>query len=488
MSVWNPMKKLLHIKRMLSATVLSALFFFYSTGFYDCWLLTWLAPLPVCLYALQARTKATLVASFLASFAGAMNTWGYLPFPIFFLTITINAFAFSASILLFRNTVLSGKPANAPLLFASSYTAYEFIRTLFSSYGTFESMAYTQTLNLPILQLASITGIWGITFLLMLFPASLAVLWYNRQNRTVSLPIILFSSILFAIVILWGCVRLFIPLEGPSMKVGLVSIATTLERLQSHDRQSMTDTLDRYNQCIDRLAASGAQFVLLPEKLAFLSPETYNLSLDSLAQAAHKNNITLIAGLSKQESHLYNSAFLFSPEGKILSSYHKHHLLSPYENHYTPGTDLTLVNIGNTNSGGIAICKDMDFVQPSSDYSRQGIGILFIPALDFHRDGWLHARIAVLRGVEENVAVARAAQWGLLTISDSRGRIIGITNSDIAAGEALLLKEVTLGSGQSFYSRTGDWFAYLSLLLTCLLTITLLLKKNANCPKQAMLE
>ena len=54
--------------------------------------------------------------------------------------------------------------------------------------------------------------------------------------------------------------------------------------------------------------------------------------------------------------------------------------------------------------------QDMDFVQPSSDYSRQGIGILFVPALDFHRDSWLHARIAVLRVVEENVAVAVSSE------------------------------------------------------------------------------
>ena len=112
---------------------------------------------------------------------------------------------------------------------------------------------------------------------------------------------------------------------------------------------------------------------------------------------------------------MFNAALIFGPDGSLLQSYRKHHLLPPYENRYTPGKDLALLDVGEANHAGIAICKDMDFVQPAKEYSRQGVGILFVPALDFHDDGWLHARVAIMRGVEGNYSVARAAQWGLLT-------------------------------------------------------------------------
>jgi len=74
---------------LLAAISLSAVLFFYSTGFYDNWLLTWLAPLPVCLYAFQAPASKTALAAFLAYVLGAMNQFGYLPPPLFAATTTL---------------------------------------------------------------------------------------------------------------------------------------------------------------------------------------------------------------------------------------------------------------------------------------------------------------------------------------------------------------------------------------------------------------
>ena len=67
----------------------------------------------------------------------------------------------------------------------------------------------------------------------------------------------------------------------------------------------------------------------------------------------------------------------------------------------------------------------MDFPRLSREYAGDGASLLLVPAWDFDLDGWLHARMAVLRGVENGFAIARAARNGLLTLSDSRGRIRG---------------------------------------------------------------
>lgn len=67
-----------------------------------------------------------------------------------------------------------------------------------------------------------------------------------------------------------------------------------------------------------------------------------------------------------------------------------------------------------------------------------------------------------MRGIEENYAVARAAQWGLLSLSDSRGNIIQVASSATEREDALLIGEIQLGQGRSLYSRFGDWFGYLS--------------------------
>jgi len=459
---------------LLAAIGLSTALFFYSTGFYDNWLLTWLAPLPVCLYAFQAPAPKTALAAFLAYSLGAMNQFGYLPPPLFATTTMLSAAAFTGAVLLFRVLIQANQRTLAPFVFAATWTAYEFLRSLGSSFGTFESLAYTQVLNLPVIQLASLTGIWGITFLLMLFPSSLAVLWHYRHNQSACRLTALLTGSLLTTVLLFGLFRLYLPPnDAPVLSIGLAAVPTTRELLLSQDTETITASLRRYSHSVDVLAAAGAQVVLLPEKLASLTPANCEEDLSILSGAASNNKITFIAGLSTQEDQLYNTALVFGPDGSLLQSYHKHHLLPPYESRYTPGKELALLDVGEANHAGIAICKDMDFVQPAKEYSRQGVGILFVPALDFHDDGWLHARVAIIRGVEGNYSVARAAQWGLLTISDSRGRLLGTTATDTAA-ETSLISKVPLGSGHSVYSLTGDWLAWLSLSLTAQAAIRLI--------------
>ena len=93
---------------------------------------------------------------------------------------------------------------------------------------------------------------------------------------------------------------------------------------------------------------------------------------------------------------------------------------------------------------------------------------MLVPAWDFVADGWLHGRMAILRGVESGFSIARSVKQGILTLSDSRGRVLtqqvtGYTPFDVLVGS------VPLGSGPTFYDRTGDWFAWLNLVFAALL-------------------
>ncbi|MDU4960362.1 MAG: nitrilase-related carbon-nitrogen hydrolase [Sporomusaceae bacterium] len=452
---------------LLFAAGLSAALFFFSTGFYDNWPLTWLAPLPVCLYAFQTGAGRAALAALMSCSLGALNLWGYLPLPLFIGSTILNAAAFAAAVLLLRSLVRSGQTGFAPLAFAAAWTAFDYVRSLASSFGTFPSLAYTQALNLPVIQLASLTGIWGVTFLLMLVPASLAAAWHCRRHGSRYRPVLLPAGCLLVSALLFGACRLYLPADGPVVTVGLTAIPATRTELRSQDAATVNRTLQNYSRSVDALAAAGAQVVVLPEKLAFLTPENRAAGMALLSRTAAKNRVVLIGGLSLQQERLSNTAVAFAPDGSPAAAYDKQNLLPPYENRYTPGDSLAWLEIAGT-AAGLAICKDMDFVRPARKYSRQGAGLLLVPALDFHDDGWLHARIAILRGVEGNMAVARAAQWGLLTLSDSRGRILGATATNAAAGEATLLGQLPAGGGRSLYSLTGDWLAWLCLIVTAL--------------------
>jgi apolipoprotein N-acyltransferase len=128
---------------------------------------------------------------------------------------------------------------------------------------------------------------------------------------------------------------------------------------------------------------------------------------------------------------------------------------------------------------GVQICKDMDFPQLSREYAGDGANLLLVPAWDFGQDGWLHARMAVLRCVENGFALARAARYGLLTLSDNRGRIVAeaasVPNQFVAiSGKLDVAREKT------FYMKTGDWFAWLCVATFVALLTTLFRKSKTS--------
>jgi apolipoprotein N-acyltransferase len=114
----------------------------------------------------------------------------------------------------------------------------------------------------------------------------------------------------------------------------------------------------------------------------------------------------------------------------------------------------------------------MDFPALSRQYGAKGVGLLLVPAWDFTLDGWLHGRMAVMRGVESGFTIARAAKQGLLTVSDDRGRILA--QSDAATVHfASLVAAAPVHHDDTLYTRWGDWFAWLDVAAVIGLLVSL---------------
>ena len=147
----------------------------------------------------------------------------------------------------------------------------------------------------------------------------------------------------------------------------------------------------------------------------------------------------------------------------MLEQYDKRHMLPGPETGYQVGAKPGLID-APAGHWGVAICKDMDFPAWSREYGARGVRILAVPAWDFVRDARFHSRMAVLRAVENGFAMARTAQQGFLTFCDGYGRILAERES-WSAPDVLVVRDVALGPGHTFYSRFGDWFGWVSLLL-----------------------
>jgi apolipoprotein N-acyltransferase len=458
----------------LLVTLSTAILVWFGNGLNPWWPLLWLAPLPVLWFALRSSWVSTALVAGVSWLIGSLSLWGYfhflgLPFLVWLAIFSMASMVFTLSVLLFRALVLRGAIWRALVAFPAAWVACEYIRNLLSVHATAGSLAYTQLTFLPLLQLASITGPWGISFLLLLFPAALAIglhLLPTAQHQALRVTGAALGVIVA--VLIFGVVRLHLPAEQPETELGLIASDADIPA-----RDAETNRLFAlYAKQAEQLAARGAQVIVLPEKIGVVL-QSDSEAVDSIFRSvADRTGSTIVIGeVSITPEARYNQARIYSPHRPLLT-YDKHHLLPPFESNLTPGTTLTLLPKTPANWGA-AICKDMDFIPLSRQYGQHGVGLMLVPAWDFNMDRSWHGHMAIMRGVEDGFSIARTAKNGYLTVSDSRGRVLAEARSD-SAPFATLLARVPATHEKTVYLILGDWFAWLVIVVLGLTLMPLL--------------
>ncbi|MFC5435338.1 nitrilase-related carbon-nitrogen hydrolase [Rhodanobacter umsongensis] len=457
----------------LAATALAALGWWFGSGVQPCWWLTWLAPLPVLWLAPRVRARWAALAAFAAYTTGGLNLWGYLhgyiglPVVAIIQAIGAPALMLALCVLLFRRLLLRGHALAAALAPPAMWVALEYINNLLSPHGTFFNIGYTQMDALPIIQVAAVTGLWGVGFLLLLLPAAIAAQLADKAPGRRRLTIAAGAASLLAATLAYGYWRLQAPATA-NLRIGLVSL-----QQPARSRADVQARRAHYVEAVGRLADAGARIVLTPE--TSFSDDDANLPV--LAQMANRRELTVGIGVESRSNPRaeHNMLMVFQP-GMSPATYSKHHLLVGLEQ-YIPGDSYTMLE--GTPRIGLAICKDLDFHDIGHAYAARRAQLLLVPASDFTVDGWLHSRMAIMRGVESGFAMARAAHSGRLTLSDDRGRVLAEASSE--QHDAELVGELPLRETRTLYAQWGDWFAWLDLAgLIALLGLAVHTRRRGN--------
>jgi apolipoprotein N-acyltransferase len=458
------------------ACAATAAMLYFGNGLNPVWPLMWVAPLPVLCFAThRGRWSAALVAG-IASLAGALTFWEYfrvlgLPAMAWLGLFGVAAVVFALAVVLFRALLLRNRVSSAVLAFPAAWVTFEYVRNLLWPHGSAGSLAYSQLHFLPFLQLASLTGPWGMTFVLMLFPAGLAAAWQRRKEVRTASRVLLFTVGTVGAVVIFGSARLAIPQPGPEVRVALVASDAQGNENPAAAGAKTQMLVQAYVTSLwirDGAALQNVRAIVLPEKLGRVTDADVAEVDAVLQKLADKTGATVAAGFDHQSGTVaYNQARLYDP-GAAVRSYDKEHLLPPFELKFTPGRELQHPH----NSWGVEICKDMDFTDPSRQYGREGAGLMLVPAWDFNMDRTWHGHIAVMRGVEDGFSVTRAAKDGFLTVSNNRGKILEETRSD-SAPFAIMIATVPAGHSWTVFQLMGDWFAWIAIVLLILTLVRL---------------
>jgi apolipoprotein N-acyltransferase len=459
--------KLKTIALTLLGLAVSGAAYFFGTGLHPHWWLTWLAPIPVLMLASRLPFWYAATMAFGAFVVQGLNTFSYYqlvaPLPVAFIVLLIPAILFAAVVLLFRTFVLRGMLFRAAFVVPALWVAIEYLSEFKSPHGTFGNIAYSQMDFLSVIQIAAVTGIWGISFLLFLFPAAIAALTAPASTARQKKLLALVVCTIFAAALGFGVVRLRAQRSAPSVTVGLLD--TDAKSTMYPQGPASVELIRAYCRHIPDLARQGAQFVVLPEKLGRFTDAEVTQADEMLGASAKENHLTIAAGFHHLPDR--NETRVYSPDGAVEAVYEKHHMLPAFESELRVGDTRTSLQRASGKIG-LTICKDMDFPKLSRQYGDDGATLLLVPAWDFTTDGWLHSRMAILRSVESGFSMARAPRLGVLTVNDDRGRVLAEQNTGSADFDSVLAT-VPLGAGPTLYDRAGDWFAWFDLLLLAII-------------------
>lgn len=459
------------ILRKASCAVLvlacSFLLIWFGNGLNPIWPLMWFAVLPVLWFALRSSWWTTALIAVLSMMLGGLNMLHYLhgvlgiPVSVWIGIYAAGGIGFGVAVLLFRALALRGAIWSAVVALPAFWVSMEYSRLLTTPHGTAGSLAYTQLKFLPYLQLASITGPWGMSFFLLLFQSAIAIgiyLWPTERRQAIR--VMGMSLVSMAAILLFGAIRLETP-RGQTIRVGLIASDARANVVPPDPGAATQRLFHDYAIQASSLVSQGAQVIVMPEKLGVVvEPDTGSMD-EALQAIADQASVAIVAGAVRVAKPLkYNEARVYVPHLRV-AAYDKQHMLPPFESDLEPGKSLTFLPNPHA-TVGIAICKDMDFGDPARSYGEAGAGVMLVPAWDFVVDNAWHGHIAVMRGVEDGFSIVRAAKTGYLTVSDSRGRIIAETRSD-SASFATLVADVPAEHSKTLYLRLGDWFAWVSM-------------------------
>lgn len=401
------------------------------------------------------------------------------------------------------------KYSRTAVLLASPFlwVAVELARARITGFP-WDLLGYTQVDSLTLTRIAPWTGVMGLSFVIAAINAMWLVRPATNDRRTKYLP--LGIACIFILLATLAATRNPSNVSEPTQAVATLvqeNLGVGTEGAASNEsKQHMLDSFSQLSlhpvigltpkdrRLYGTPINDRSQIVVWPEAPTDFvdSDPILRHSISSLALQAGApviiNDVTVASSSEDGRANLYNSASFYLPDGSYAGHYDKMHLVpfgeyTPYKplfffvGHllddlvFIPGTQRTLFKVGDK-TYGVFICYESIFGDDMRLFARNGAQVL----INISDDGWYgdtsapweHLDMVRMRAIENRRWVVRSTNTGITAAVDPYGRITAMIPRHIRTSV-----QVAFGyrSDLTFYSRHGDWFAWLCALVTSVLLV-----------------
>lgn len=479
-------------------------------------ILSWIALVPLLLAIKDKNLKQSFFLGFLAGFIAFLGIlywlgitlvkYGDISITVSWLVLVLLASYLALYVaffsLLFRWWTAHFPASRWAFLYAACvWVSLELLRTYLLTGFPWALLGYSQWTSVRMIQIAEFTGVYGVSFLIVMVNVAVSQLIGTRwQIKAIKAKLEILILPALILLLCWVYGFLIIPSSSDVIQLPSVRMAVIQANIKQDVKWEQTkqfEILDKYGRLSRVAAKEGAAVVVWPET-AVPGYLKYQLGLlFRVKNVARVNKVWLITGGPDfKDENYYNSVFLISPDGEIAGQYNKIHLVLFGEKiplrktlskffkifnelgDYTPGDKISLLEtpFGRV---GAEICFESLFPDLFRRFVKDGAEIM----INVTEDGWYgptsapgqHFSVNVFRAVENRVSVVRAANTGISGFIDPYGHRRKI--SDIFT-EDFLTHNVVLRQKTTFYTRYGDLFGYLCSLITILSILILVIKRS----------
>jgi apolipoprotein N-acyltransferase len=473
---------------LLAAVIL----IFFSSGRWAIPLAAWLSPPLLLRWTRDGQASARLLGAAAAVYVVWCVTWWRMvpvPPPAYFVIMLGIAVPTLLPYLIDRMLGSKRRGFAFTLVFPCAWVFTDFLITRTSPYGSWGLIAYTQVDQLPLMQSASVTGLWGIGFLMAWFASVVNWAWDARLAwAEVRSGSITFLSVLGAVLLLGGARLALAPPRSDTLRVASFTIrppsALAPGRLLTFrgaggELDSLRAEVHAHEDSIfarvRRETSAGAQLVLCSEVNVLVFKDDQDAFEARAGALARETNAHLVFGAAVFTPGLgyYENEWLaFDPAGGRRARYHK---ARPVPGDPERGADAS-IPVFQTALGRIAgaVCFDADFPDLIGRAGLERADLLIVPASDWRAIDPIHTRMALVRGIENGCSVVRQTNQGLSAAADYEGRIVSSADF-FRAAPAVMVAQVPSRGVWTFYPRFPDLLPYICIIALALVGMGALL-------------